>query len=145
MYPSQLHLSSNKYKHDWLATTFVDEDGNLQCIPNSKPLLTKRAASYCSLALMASTNEFFLGKGTSSPQALAYLSNSLFLVKRRMEGDNALSDSTLCMVMMLILQEQVRHEEASQIHYEGLRRMIKLRGGLSQLQSCPTLLLKMSK
>lgn len=94
---------------------------------------------------MASTNEFFLGKGTSSPQALAYLSNSLFLVKRRMEGENALSDSTLCMVMMLILQEQVRHGEASQIHYEGLSRMINLRGGLSQLQSCPTLLLKMSK
>ncbi|KAH8766446.1 hypothetical protein F5882DRAFT_413810 [Hyaloscypha sp. PMI_1271] len=49
------------------------------------------------------------------------------------------------MVMMLILQEQIRHEETSQIHYEGLRRMIKLHGGLSQLESCPTLLLKMSQ
>jgi hypothetical protein len=94
---------------------------------------------------MASTNEFFLGKGTNSPQALAYLSNSLLLVKRRMDGENALSDSTLAMIMLLILQEQVRHEEASQIHYEGLRTMINLRGGLHQLQSCPTLLLKMSK
>ncbi len=62
-----------------------------------------------------------------------------------MQGEEALSDSTLCMVMMLILQEQIRHEKASQIHYEGLRKMIKLRGGLSQLESCPTLLTKMSK
>lgn len=29
MYPSQLRLSSKEYKHDWLATTFVDEDGKL--------------------------------------------------------------------------------------------------------------------
>jgi hypothetical protein len=62
-----------------------------------------------------------------------------------MQGEEALSDSTICMVMMLILQEQTRHEKASEIHYEGLRKMIKLRGGLSQLESCPTLLLKMSK
>lgn len=109
------------------------------------PLLTQHAASYCSLALMESTNEFFLGKGTSSPQALAYLCKSLSLVKRRTEGENALSDSTICMVMLLVLQEQVRHEEASQIHYEGLRKMISLRGGVSQLKDCPTLLIKMSK
>ncbi|KAH6665247.1 hypothetical protein B0J14DRAFT_620962 [Halenospora varia] len=111
MYPSQLGLLYNGYKYDWLLTTFIDED-----------------ALYCSLALMASTNEFFIGGGISSLKALSYLSNTLSLVKRRMQGDKALSDSTLCM-----------------IHYEGLRKMIKLRGGLSQLESCPTLLLKMSK
>jgi hypothetical protein len=94
---------------------------------------------------MASTNAFFISGGINSPKALSYLSNTLSLVKRRMQGEEALSDSTLCIVMMLILQEQIRHEEASQIHYEGLRKMIKLRGGLSQLESCPTLLLKMSK
>jgi hypothetical protein len=94
---------------------------------------------------MASTNAFFISGGISSPKALSYLSNTLSLVNRRMQGEEALSDSTLCMVMMLILQEQIPHEETSQIHYEGLRRMIKLRGGLSQLESCPTLLLKMSK
>jgi hypothetical protein len=27
MYPSQLGLSSNEYKYDWLLTTFIDEDG----------------------------------------------------------------------------------------------------------------------
>lgn len=104
-----------------------------------------RAASYCSLALIASTNEFFISGGISSPKALSYLSNTFSLVKRRTEGKEALSDSTLCMVMMLILQEQIRHERASQIHYEGLKKMIRLRGGLDQLESCPTLLLKMSK
>jgi hypothetical protein len=49
------------------------------------------------------------------------------------------------MVMMLILQEQIRHEKKSRIHYQGLRKMIELRGGLAQLESNPTLLLKMSK
>lgn len=47
--------------------------------------------------------------------------------------------------MMLILQEQIRHKKESQIHYKGLREMIELRGGLSQLESSPTLLLKMTK
>lgn len=108
-------------------------------------MLIDRTASYCSLALIASTNEFFISGGVSSPKALSYLSNTLSLVKRRMQGDEALSDSTICMVMMLILQEQIRHENTSQIHYEGLKKMIKLRGGLSQLESCPSLLLKLSK
>lgn len=94
---------------------------------------------------MISTNEFFINGGISSPKSLSHLSHTLALVKRRMQSDEALSDSTLCMVMMLILQEQIRHEKESQIHYEGLRKMIELRGGLSQLESSPTLLLKMSK
>ncbi|KUJ07844.1 uncharacterized protein LY89DRAFT_789506 [Mollisia scopiformis] len=128
MYPSQLGLSSDGYKHDWLVTTFIDAD-----------------AAYCSLALMASTNAFFSSGGISSSKALSYLSNTFSLVQRRMQGEEALSDSTLCMVMMLILQEQIRHEKASRIHYEGLRKLIELRGGLSRLKSCSTLLLKMSK
>lgn len=33
MYPAQLRLSSNEYKHDWLATTFVDEDGKYFAYP----------------------------------------------------------------------------------------------------------------
>ncbi|PVH69251.1 hypothetical protein DL98DRAFT_505979 [Cadophora sp. DSE1049] len=128
MYPCQLGLSSSQYKYDWLSMTFIDED-----------------TSHCSMALIASINEFFVEGGISSAKALSHLSNTLALVERRMHGAEALSDSTLCMVMMLILQEQLRHEKASQIHYQGLRRMIQLRGGLSQLESNPSLLLKMSK
>jgi hypothetical protein len=33
MYPSQLRLLSNEYKHDWLATTLVDEDGKFLAYP----------------------------------------------------------------------------------------------------------------
>lgn len=32
MYPSQLGLSSNEYKYEWLRTTFVDKDGIISII-----------------------------------------------------------------------------------------------------------------
>lgn len=32
MYPSQLGLSSNEYKYEWLRTTFTDEDGKVSIV-----------------------------------------------------------------------------------------------------------------
>jgi hypothetical protein len=32
MYPSQLGLSSNEYKYEWLREMFTDEDGNISII-----------------------------------------------------------------------------------------------------------------
>lgn len=35
MYPSQLKLASDKYRYDWLMTTFIDKDGNVSTILRS--------------------------------------------------------------------------------------------------------------
>lgn len=95
---------------------------------------------------MEACNGFFFGGGVSSPEALGHLSQAFTLVNRRLMSDEALSDSTLGIVLMLIFQEQIREEQwEAKIHYEGLRKMIELRGGLSQLEGNLPLLLKICK
>jgi hypothetical protein len=60
------------------------------------------------MALMEACNGFFLGGGLSSPEALYHVSQTLALVQKRLESDEALSDTTIGIILMLILQEQVR-------------------------------------
>lgn len=95
---------------------------------------------------MAACNEFFLGQVVSSPETLYHLSQTFALVQTRLTSDEALSDSTLGIILMLIIQEQVRNEhQKAEVHYEGLRKMIELRGGLCQLEGNLPLLLKICK
>ncbi|KAJ4351475.1 uncharacterized protein N0V89_006818 [Didymosphaeria variabile] len=75
-----------------------------------------------------------------------HLSNSLKYVRERLESKEALSDSTMGIVMSLITQEQCRQQhEAANIHMDGLAQMIELRGGLESLEGCLPVLLKACK
>jgi hypothetical protein len=95
---------------------------------------------------MEASNDFFLRKGLSSPEGLYHLSQTFTLVKGKLESDEALSDSTMSIVVMLIIQEQMRKGKwEAQVHYQGLLKMIELRGGLSQLEKNLPLLLKICK
>lgn len=95
---------------------------------------------------MEASNEIFLGNGASSPKALYRLSQTLAQVKRRLESADALSDSTIGIVVSLISQEQCRKEFlGAKAHIDGLRRMVELRGGLGQLEGNIALLLKVCK
>ncbi|KAJ2896767.1 hypothetical protein MKZ38_005255 [Zalerion maritima] len=92
------------------------------------------------------SNEFFLREGKSSPKALRYLSQTLTLVRKRVEGPDALSDSTLMIVLSLVSQEQMRGEYVgAKVHAEGLRKMVQLRGGLDGLEGNEGILLKVCK
>ena len=95
---------------------------------------------------MDTCNKLILGGGFSSPEVLYHLSKTFTLVKRRLKSDEALADSTLGIILMLIIQEQIRNEQMeANIHYEGLRKMIELRGVLCQLERNLPLLLKICK
>ncbi|KAJ5552674.1 hypothetical protein N7494_002052 [Penicillium frequentans] len=75
-----------------------------------------------------------------------HLSQTFAQVNKRLQGDDALSDSTIAIVMSLINQEQIRqHLSAAMIHVKGLEKMIELRGGLSQLEGNVPLVLKICK
>lgn len=83
---------------------------------------------------MQACNEIFLGTGASSPRALYHLSQTFAEVKKRLEGKDALTDSSLAIVISLINQEQIRNEQQSaRVHINGLKRMVELRGGLRKL------------
>ncbi|PWY75522.1 hypothetical protein BO70DRAFT_430957 [Aspergillus heteromorphus CBS 117.55] len=129
MYPSQLGLSLDEGKSMWFNYMLADE-----------------AAAHCSIALMETCNEFFYSQGVSSAKALHHLSQAFTLVNRRIQSDEALSDSTLGIILMLIFQEQLRKAKwESKVHYEGLRKMVELRGGLTRLEGNHPLVLKICK
>ena len=95
---------------------------------------------------MQACNEIFLGGGEESPMAMYYLSNSLKHVRERLESSEALSDSTIGLVMSFITQEEVRGQhKAARIHMDGLARMVEMRGGLASLTGCLPVLLKVCK
>lgn len=95
---------------------------------------------------MQACNEIFLANGNSSAKALYHLSQTLAYVQKRLQGADALSDSSIALVVSLIEQEQIRGEPlAAEIHAQGLQRMVQLRRGLSQLEENVPLLLRICK
>ncbi|KAE8326024.1 hypothetical protein BDV39DRAFT_216191 [Aspergillus sergii] len=125
LYPISLGFSLCEVKLLWLRLVFTDE-----------------AAYHCNLSLMQACNEIYLGNGTSS-RALYHLSQTLTQIQRRLDSCDALSDSTMGLIISLIMQEQIRSQgAAAEVHARGLQKMVELRGGLSGLDRNLTLVLK---
>ncbi|KAI1121855.1 hypothetical protein F5Y10DRAFT_288003 [Nemania abortiva] len=74
-------------------------------------------------------------------EALRHLSRSLQLVNQRLAGDGdvALSDATLAVVIAMTQHERfLGYHNHALVHFEGLQKIIALRGGISTLVSaCP--------
>lgn len=151
IYPVKLGVSLHEAKFMWLRCLFESEASEFTGAPADvfsfmKFFLSGRVAYQCQLALMQASNEIFHCNGESSPKAMYHLSQTFAQVNKRLQGDDALSDSTIAIVMSLINQEQIRqHLSAAMIHVKGLEKMIELRGGLSQLEGNVPLVLKICK
>jgi hypothetical protein len=65
---------------------------------------------------------------------MRHLSYTLRLVNEKLSGNEALSDTTMAIVIAMTHYERVqgRYRQGF-IHFKGLQRMIELRGGISQL------------
>ncbi|KAG8356851.1 hypothetical protein FVEN_g5561 [Fusarium venenatum] len=118
IYPTQLGFDIEQYKLRWLEIMFL-----------SKP------AYDCSLALIQSSNETYLGAGYSCSNSLSCLSQTLDQLSRRLATNEALSDHTLSIVMALINHEQVAgHYVEAEAHVKGMKRIVDLRGGLEKIE-----------
>lgn len=96
--------------------------------------------------MMQACNELYLHDGESSPAALFHLSRTFDAVNKRLQGNDALSDSTIAIVLSLIHQEQMRKQQASaEVHFRGLAKIIELRGGVDKILENPLLGLKICK
>jgi hypothetical protein len=137
MFPSHFGISTDQIKVMWLGILVTDEAGKT-AIPfpgRIRKLLNRHVGSHCAVALMEAFNHFFMEEGTSSPEALYHLSTTFSLVEERLKSAEALSDSTLGIIFMLVLQEQIRQGQIeAEIHFDGLKKMIELRGGLSKFE-----------
>lgn len=124
-------------------TRLVNEFSTLIVKSEAHQILT---AYHVIIAVAEACNSYLNGGGDSSPKALYHRQRTLTLVGERLAGKDALSDSTLGVIVMMIVQEQMRKVvPEAHIHYEGLRRLVEARGGLEQLEQSPTLLLKICK
>lgn len=103
-------------------------------------------AHHCCIALLQACNHIFFLNGDSSPEALYHVSQAYALIKTRLSSPEALSDSTIWLVISFIHQEQIKTDRSkAKIHVDGMRRMIELRGGLEQLEGNLPLTLKICK
>ncbi|KAH7182594.1 uncharacterized protein B0J16DRAFT_343928 [Fusarium flagelliforme] len=118
IYPTQMGFDIEQYKMRWLEIMFL-----------SKP------AYECSLALIQSSNETYLGAGYGCPKSLSCLSQTLDTLAKRLNSNEALSDGTLSIVMALINHEQVAGNYAdAEAHVKGMKRIVDLRGGLDKIE-----------
>lgn len=64
-----------------------------------------------------------------------HIAKALELVNQRLSGDDAVSDINIAGVMALCILEAMKADAMHlKVHFDGLLRMIELRGGLEQLQ-----------
>lgn len=119
-------------------------------------LLTDKAACHCAIAAMAACNDLFQSvnsssrssrsSSSSSPAGLYHLGQTLAMINKRLSSEDALSNSSLGIIVMLIIQEQIRNDHnIAAVHYDRLCRIIALRGGLGQLEHNMPLVLKIRK
>lgn len=107
-----------------------------------KPVL----AYHCTIALLATWNAFFLGSAAIPVDAGIHLDRAIQLVNQKLDGPQALSDSSLSVVNFLIVQGLLQEvHSVVETHSKGLQQMIELRGGLSRLEENKLLLLKICK
>ena len=96
--------------------------------------------------MMQAANEIYLGRGADSPRALSCLAQTFASMQKRLRGSDALTDSTLTIVVSLVGQQQMQSDiEGAKVHIAGLRRIVELRGGIDQLEDNLPLLLKICK
>lgn len=83
---------------------------------------------------MDACSDFFLDRSTPSPAAIGHLSQAIQLVNSKLASGEALSDKTIFVVLGLTIHEQLRDDRHKwKIHFNGLCRLVELRGGLTQL------------
>jgi hypothetical protein len=80
-------------------------------------------------------------------QATRHLSHTFRLINQRLSGSDAVTDATIAVVLMLTQYERHDNQDRrAMVHFQGLERMIELRGGVSQLrETMPVLAIKIVK
>jgi hypothetical protein len=86
------------------------------------------------LAIKASLGDSSETQAKASPDVLEHLSRAYRLTQRRLASPEAISDKAIAGVTILAIYQLVHGNVAvGLVHFDGLCRMIRLRGGLAKL------------
>ncbi|CAG9983258.1 unnamed protein product [Clonostachys byssicola] len=124
IYPPELCLEPYDIVKDiWIRYMFVDE-----------------AYYHCLVALSEACIGFIVQREQDSAEFTQHLTRGLQLINVKLSGVHALSDLAICTVILLCLVSSIRTlPSQTKVHFDGLCRMINLRGGLDQLKENPFL------
>lgn len=87
--------------------------------------------------------DFVIGKENYSPEYRRHIGMALRLINDNLSSDNAVADTNLAGVISLCLLSSVREQPLqTKIHFDGLCRMIKVRGGMDTLKNNPAIVEK---
>lgn len=150
MYPLKLVLSVHDAKAMYLRLLFVDESSESarpdRSAPRAAPLTRRRreASFATSPSCKPPTNCSWAIAATRRPHFTT--SRGHLRVRKKLDGCEALSDSTIAIVISLIHQEQLRRQgSATKAHVDGLDKIVQMRGGLCKLEYNAPLVLKICK
>ncbi|OAK98702.1 hypothetical protein IQ06DRAFT_378573 [Phaeosphaeriaceae sp. SRC1lsM3a] len=91
---------------------------------------------HCLLAICFSFTTHFGGPRRISSEALRHISQAYRMTNERLSSFEACSDQAIAVVTMLAIYQRMHHQQAvGLVHFQGLRRMVELRGGLAKLAS----------
>lgn len=86
------------------------------------------------LAYTTSFVDFFRGETQISPKALKHLGKAYALISERLSGPNATSRATIVTVTSMSLYQRLhRLQSIGMVHFQGLLKILALRGGMRRL------------
>lgn len=134
LFPSTICLQYDIAKTVWVR--YVQSDKACESQPTrrlGRPGLTF-TDFHCMLAIAASFINSFCEKPRSSSASLGHLSQAYTLINAKLSGPNAISDSSIAVVTALTIYQRIHQQQSTgMIHFDGLVRMIQLRGGIAKL------------
>jgi hypothetical protein len=117
----------------WVQFMFLDEACAYSFL-SFRRVFNKWTDFHCVMAMCVTVLNNFLVEQEDAAVAIRHLSQTFRLVNKRLSGNDAASDMTVAVVVVMAQYSRLQgqyHEGV--VHLEGLQRMIELRGGISQL------------
>jgi hypothetical protein len=150
IYPAEICVCPEAIKSVWFQYLLLDEA--CKWIHPRLPRHGAESGSHCKsygldyhclVALSEACIDFLVGTERYSHEFTYHMCLGLRLINEKLSSSQALSDTSIATVISLCLIYSIRQLPMQVIvHFEGLCRLIELRGGLDQLHDNPTLVEK---
>ncbi|KFZ20262.1 hypothetical protein V501_00247 [Pseudogymnoascus sp. VKM F-4519 (FW-2642)] len=89
---------------------------------------------HCAIAASVTARNGLVVEKYDPKEAMRHLSQTFRLINERLSGNDAVSDETIAVVVILAQHERLRgHHREGLVHISGLERMVQLRGGVTAL------------
>ena len=98
------------------------------------PILIKSKVFHCAIAASVTARNGLVVEKDDPKEAMRHLSQTFRLINERLSGNDAVSDATIAVVVILAQHERLRgHYREGLVHVGGMERMVQLRGGVVAL------------